>query len=89
MAQQATQTARAGPPAAGWSPSGRVRETPPMAVRTDCRHYSTRTVASGDQMQRCRLKVNEEMPFACPEGCLFFEPRPISGAGWQREGGTD
>jgi len=35
-------------------------------------------------LQRCRLGVNEEMPFACPEDCLFFEPRQITGTGWQR-----
>ena len=56
-----------------------------MAVRTDCRHYSTRTVAGGDQLQRCRLAVNEETPFACPEGCLFFEPRTVKSTGWQVE----
>ena len=52
-------------------------------MRTDCRHYSTRTVAGGDQLQRCRLGVNEETPFACPEGCLFFEPRSVTTTGWQ------
>lgn len=54
-----------------------------MGVREDCRHYSSRTTATGDIMQRCRLGVNEEMPFACPEGCLFFEPRKVSDTGWQ------
>jgi hypothetical protein len=53
-----------------------------MAVRDDCRHYSTRTTPSGDLLQRCRLAVNEDMPFACPEGCLFFEPRPFRASGW-------
>ncbi|CAN5706911.1 hypothetical protein BH20ACT2_BH20ACT2_12870 [soil metagenome] len=57
-----------------------------MAVRADCRHYSTRSTGSGDLVQRCRLDVNEKAPFACPEGCLFFEPRPITDAGWQRSG---
>lgn len=55
-----------------------------VGVREDCRHYSSRTTAAGDVLQRCRLSVNEEMPFACPEGCLFFEPRKISEAGWLR-----
>ncbi|HUF33896.1 MAG TPA: hypothetical protein VMN58_11890 [Acidimicrobiales bacterium] len=55
-----------------------------MAVRRDCRHYSTRSTTGGDVLQRCRLDANEEMPFACPEGCLFFEPRPITDAGWER-----
>jgi hypothetical protein len=35
-------------------------------------------------LQRCRLGAAEEMPFACPEHCLFFEPRSITDAGWQR-----
>jgi hypothetical protein len=58
-----------------------------MGVRDDCRHYSTRTVGSGEVIQRCRLGANEPMPFACPEACLFFEPRRISGAGWPGEPG--
>ena len=55
-----------------------------MAVRKDCRHYSTRQAGANDVMQRCRLKANEEMPFACPDDCLFFEPRSITDAGWTR-----
>ena len=54
-----------------------------MGVREDCRHYSTRSTASG-VVQRCRLAANEDMPFACPEHCLFFEARSITDAGWQR-----
>ena len=56
-----------------------------MAVRTDCRHYSTRTVQSGEQVQRCRLDAAEAAPFACPLGCLFFEDRPLGLGQW---GGT-
>jgi hypothetical protein len=55
-----------------------------VAVRKDCRHYSTRSTPTGDVMQRCRLGVNEEVPFACPEDCLFFEPRSITDTGWSR-----
>lgn len=54
-----------------------------MTVRVDCRHYSARTLASGDKLERCRLEVNLDMPFACPEGCLFFEARPGTSAGWR------
>ncbi|HWH34006.1 MAG TPA: hypothetical protein VNT56_01655 [Acidimicrobiales bacterium] len=57
-----------------------------MGVRTDCRHYSTRTTG-GDVVQRCRLGASEEAPFACPDGCVFFEPRSITDAGWQRRRG--
>jgi hypothetical protein len=53
-----------------------------MAVREDCRHYLRRSTPTGEVVQRCRLSVNEDNPFACPEGCLFFEPRNVSSAGW-------
>jgi len=52
-----------------------------MGVRKDCRHYSTRSVTAAEVVQRCRLDVAEDAPFACPEDCLFFEPRPLDG-GW-------
>jgi hypothetical protein len=55
-----------------------------MAVREDCRHYSTRTVSDTEVVQRCRVDANETAPFACPEGCLFFESRSITDAGWLR-----
>lgn len=53
-----------------------------MAVRDDCRHYLKRSTATGEAVQRCRLDVNHVNPFACPEGCLFFEQRSVSSAGW-------
>ena len=59
-----------------------------VAVRADCRHYSTRTLPSGDRVERCRVDANEKVPFACPEGCLFFEPRAVSDAGWTQGKGT-
>lgn len=62
-----------------------------MAVRNDCRHYLLRTTASGEALRRCRLSANQPDAsggggapggeFACPDGCMFFEPR-VSGAGW-------
>lgn len=51
-------------------------------MREDCRHYVGRSTPAGDIIRRCRLSVNEEDPFACPEGCLFFEDRPVSALGW-------
>ena len=62
-----------------------------MGVRSDCRHYSSRS--SGEEViQRCRVGANDDTPFACPEGCVFFEARNISSMGWQRhptDEGTD
>lgn len=53
-----------------------------MAVKADCRHYVMQTVRNAEKIERCRLDANEKLPFACPEGCLFYEPRNVSGAGW-------
>ncbi len=52
-----------------------------MAVRKDCRHYSSRTVSTGEVVERCRLSMANDTPFACPEDCLFFERRSLD-AGW-------
>ncbi|MDA8393566.1 MAG: hypothetical protein M0Z87_12410 [Actinomycetota bacterium] len=53
-----------------------------MAVNEDCRHYVMQTVRGGDRTERCRLGAAEGPVFACPEGCLFYEPRSTSQAGW-------
>jgi hypothetical protein len=29
------------------------------------------------------MDANEPFPFACPDGCVFYEPRRVSSAGWQ------
>jgi hypothetical protein len=54
-----------------------------MSVKADCRHYVAKTVRGAERLERCRLAANLDLPFACPEGCLFYEPRRVSGAGWQ------
>jgi hypothetical protein len=38
-------------------------------------------------VERCRLSVNDDNPFACPEGCLFFEQRNVSTSGWTQPAG--
>ncbi len=53
-----------------------------MGVNADCRHYVMQTTATGDKLERCRLGANTELPFGCPDGCVFYEPRKVSGAGW-------
>ncbi|HTX63282.1 MAG TPA: hypothetical protein VMD28_06560 [Acidimicrobiales bacterium] len=54
-----------------------------MAVKPECRHYVMQSTPGGDKLERCKLGANESLPFACPEGCVFFEPRRVSSAGWQ------
>ncbi len=54
-----------------------------MAVYDDCSHYVAQTVSRADRVERCRLGENGTLPFSCPDGCIFREPRRTSSAGWQ------
>jgi hypothetical protein len=56
-----------------------------MAVNEECRHYVRRSASALEKIEQCRLTANEVDPFACPEGCIFFEKRAISDAGWRVE----
>ena len=40
------------------------------------------TTSREEKLEKCRMGANEHLPFGCPEGCLFYEPRKVSGAGW-------
>jgi hypothetical protein len=51
----------------------------PAHWRTDCDHYRSRTVASGDVIPRCRLGLAG--PLGCPADCAGFEGRGSLGAG--------
>jgi hypothetical protein len=51
----------------------------PVAWRTDCDHYRSRTLPSGDVVPRCRLDLAG--PLGCPQGCPSFEGRGSLGAG--------
>lgn len=57
-------------------------------MRQDCRHYFQRSTPTGEAVLRCRVSANTEDPFACPEGCLFFEDRALLGAGWAQPPGS-
>ena len=46
-----------------------------VAVNDDCRHYVMQTTARGDKLERCTVGANEPLPFTCPDGCVFYEPR--------------
>jgi hypothetical protein len=54
-----------------------------VTVNEDCRHYVMQSTAGGEKLQRCKIGANEPLPFACPDGCVFYEPRRVSQAGWQ------
>lgn len=51
-------------------------------MRTDCRHYESRTYKTGEIVRKCRLDLAPEAPWRCPDGCPGFEQRRFD-AGWQ------
>jgi len=51
-------------------------------MRTDCRHYESRTYPSGDTVRKCRIDLAPEAPWKCPDDCPGYERRMID-AGWQ------
>jgi len=60
-----------------------------VSIKADCRHYIMQTNERGEKLERCRVDANEQLPFACPEGCVFYEPRKVSSAGWDIGGRKD
>jgi hypothetical protein len=51
-------------------------------MRSDCRHYESRTYGTGDVVRKCRLDLAPEAPWRCPDDCVGYERRRID-AGWQ------
>jgi hypothetical protein len=51
-------------------------------MRTDCKHYESRTYASGEAVRKCVLDLAPEAPWRCPADCPKYERRMID-AGWQ------
>ena len=51
-------------------------------MRTDCKHYESRTYPSGDIVRKCRIDLAPEAPWQCPADCAGYERRMID-AGWQ------
>ena len=53
-----------------------------MAMRSDCRHYDSRTYASGEVVRKCRLDLAPDAPWSCPADCPSYQLRRID-VGWQ------
>ena len=51
-------------------------------MRTDCRHYDSRTYPGGEVVRRCRLDLAPEAPWRCPDDCPKYDRRMMD-AGWQ------
>ncbi|MGH8995953.1 MAG: hypothetical protein ACRDYB_08000 [Acidimicrobiales bacterium] len=52
-----------------------------MAMREECKHFQSRTYASGEVARFCVLDLAPEAPWRCPANCPAFEPR-LADAGW-------
>ena len=51
-------------------------------MRTDCKHYESRTYANGEAVRKCVLDLAPEAPWNCPADCPRYERKMID-VGWQ------
>jgi hypothetical protein len=51
-------------------------------MREECRHFQSRTYASGEVARFCVLDLAPEAPWRCPENCPAYVRR-LADAGWQ------
>jgi len=51
-------------------------------MREECKHYQSRTYASGEVARFCVLGNAPDQPWDCPADCMTFEPR-FADVGWQ------
>ena len=52
-------------------------------MRTDCKHYETRTYPGGETVRKCNIDLAPEAPWRCPADCAAFELR-LADATWHR-----
>src|SRR2546421_10631076 len=50
-------------------------------MRTDCKHYESRTYAEGETVRKCKLDLAPEAPWHCPPECGAYARRLVD-AGW-------
>ena len=46
-------------------------------MRTECKHYESRTYAGGETVRKCTLDLAPEAPWRCPADCHGFELRLV------------
>ncbi len=70
--------------------SGPVEQTPVVCdarmcavpMREECKHFQSRTYASGEVARFCELDLAPEAPWRCPENCPRYERR-FADVGWE------
>jgi len=50
-------------------------------MRTDCRHFESRTYNTGDTVRSCKLGLAPDAPWRCPTDCPKFDRRAME-VGW-------
>jgi hypothetical protein len=53
-----------------------------MPMREECKHFQSRTYASGEVARFCVLGLAPEAPWRCPDDCPRYVRR-LADAGWQ------
>ncbi len=56
-----------------------------MPMREHCKHFQSRTYASGEVARFCVLDLAPEAPWRCPEDCPRYERR-MADIGWDISG---
>lgn len=46
-----------------------------MPMREECKHFQSRTYATGETVRKCALDLAPEAPWRCPENCPSYERR--------------
>jgi hypothetical protein len=54
-----------------------------MPMKTECKHFESRTYASGDTVRKCNLGLAPDAPWRCPDDCGSYERRMLDVA-WAR-----
>jgi hypothetical protein len=52
-----------------------------VPMREECKHFQSRTYATGEVARICELDLAPEAPWRCPENCPSYERR-LADAGW-------
>ncbi len=50
-------------------------------MRSECKHYESRTYAGGETVRKCKIDLAPEAPWNCPADCAGFQLRMVD-AGW-------
>ena len=51
-------------------------------MRTDCKHYESRTYGEGETVRKCDLDLAPEAPWRCPDHCPAFQRR-LADVNWK------